>query len=165
MFSAEDRLPHVVAMILARDEKSGRAALAKLLPVQRSDFARLFKARDGFRLDNLLVDLAELPYADPLTNENYPHELTQRFRFVPVGRDQFCADSVGEGYSETIRRRDALPVGFEHAGLLPEPGIHIGPEMNTRFAQNLNHRICCACTPCPAKIIVNLAKINGVSKT
>jgi pyruvate,orthophosphate dikinase len=80
MFFAEDRLPHVVAMILARDEKSRRAALAKLLPVQRSDFAGLFKAMDGFpvvirtldpplheflpKRENLLVDQAVLPFAD-----------------------------------------------------------------------------------------------------
>jgi pyruvate,orthophosphate dikinase len=80
MFFAEDRLPHVVAMILARDEKSRRAALAKLLPVQRSDFAGLFKAMDGFpvvirtldpplheflpKREHLLVDQAVLPYAD-----------------------------------------------------------------------------------------------------
>jgi pyruvate,orthophosphate dikinase len=80
MFFAEDRLPHVVAMILARDEKSRRQALAKLLPVQRSDFAGLFKAMDGFpvvirtldpplheflpKRENLLVDMAVLPYAD-----------------------------------------------------------------------------------------------------
>src|ERR1051326_1783833 len=37
MFFAEDRLPHVQAMILARDEKSRRKALAKLLPMQRKD--------------------------------------------------------------------------------------------------------------------------------
>ena len=43
MFFAEDRIPHVQAMILARDEKTRRKALAKLLPMQRSDFAGLFK--------------------------------------------------------------------------------------------------------------------------
>ena len=36
------------AMILARDEKSRRKALAKLLPMQRKDFAGLFEAMDGF---------------------------------------------------------------------------------------------------------------------
>ena len=80
MFFAEDRLPLVQAMILARDEKSRRKALAKLLPMQRSDFAGLFKAMDGFpvvirtldpplheflpKRENLMVDLAVLPYAD-----------------------------------------------------------------------------------------------------
>ena len=48
MFFAEDRIPHMQAMILARDEKTRRKALAKLLPMQRKDFAGLFTAMDGF---------------------------------------------------------------------------------------------------------------------
>ncbi len=80
MFFAEDRIPHMQAMILARDEKSRRKALLKLLPMQRADFAGLFKAMDGFpvvirtldpplheflpKRENLLVDLARLPNAD-----------------------------------------------------------------------------------------------------
>ena len=79
MFFAEDRLPYVQAMILARDEKTRRKALQKLLPMQRSDFAGLFKAMDGFpvvirtldpplheflpKRENLMVDLATLPHA------------------------------------------------------------------------------------------------------
>ena len=35
-------------MILADNEKDRRAALKKLLPMQRADFAGLFKAMDGF---------------------------------------------------------------------------------------------------------------------
>ena len=80
MFFAEDRLPLVVAMILAKDEKSRREALKKLLPLQRADFAGLFKAMDGFpvvirtldpplheflpKRENLMVDVALLPYVD-----------------------------------------------------------------------------------------------------
>ena len=48
MFFAEDRIEHMQAMILARDEKTRRKALPKLLPMQRKDFAGLFKAMDGF---------------------------------------------------------------------------------------------------------------------
>ncbi|MGH9351771.1 MAG: pyruvate, phosphate dikinase, partial [Terriglobia bacterium] len=59
MFFAADRLPHVQAMIMAcketadpkeaaRYEKERRTALAKLLPMQRKDFAGLFKAMNGF---------------------------------------------------------------------------------------------------------------------
>jgi pyruvate,orthophosphate dikinase len=48
MFFAEDRLPHVQAMILAKTEKDRRKALAKLLPMQRKDFAGLFEAMDGY---------------------------------------------------------------------------------------------------------------------
>src|SRR2546422_3929829 len=48
MFFAEDRLPHMQAMILAGNEKDRRAALKKLLPMQRSDFIGVFRAMNGF---------------------------------------------------------------------------------------------------------------------
>ena len=80
MFFAEDRLPFVQQMILARDEKNRRKALQKLLPMQRSDVAGLFKAMDGYpvvirtldpplheflpKRENLMVDVALLPHAD-----------------------------------------------------------------------------------------------------
>jgi len=58
MFFAQDRLPHMQRMIMAckdtndqkeaaKYEKERRAALAKLLPMQRKDFLGLFKAMDG----------------------------------------------------------------------------------------------------------------------
>jgi pyruvate,orthophosphate dikinase len=47
MFFAEDRIEHMRAMILADNEKDRRAALKKLLPMQRSDFAGLFKAMES----------------------------------------------------------------------------------------------------------------------
>ncbi|HWF10721.1 MAG TPA: pyruvate, phosphate dikinase [Bryobacteraceae bacterium] len=94
MFFAEDRLPHVQAMILARDEKSRRKALQKLLPMQRSDFAGLFKAMDGFpvvirtldpplheflpKRENLMVDVALLPYADT----NLKKEISARYNIA-----------------------------------------------------------------------------------
>jgi pyruvate,orthophosphate dikinase len=78
MFFAEDRIGHMQAMILARDEKSRRKALDKLLPVQRKDFAGLFEAMDGYpvvirtldpplheflpKREDLMVDLARLPH-------------------------------------------------------------------------------------------------------
>src|SRR6266516_3800105 len=80
MFFAEDRIPHMQAMILADNEKARRTALKKLLPMQRSDFAGVFRAMDGFpvtirtldpplheflpRREELMVDIAILPYAD-----------------------------------------------------------------------------------------------------
>ncbi|MHB8879391.1 MAG: pyruvate, phosphate dikinase, partial [Myxococcaceae bacterium] len=48
MFFAPERLPHMQAMILARTEKDRRKALSKLLPMQRKDFAGLFRVMDGF---------------------------------------------------------------------------------------------------------------------
>jgi len=41
MFFAEDRIEHMRAMILATTEKDRRAALKKLLPMQRADFVGL----------------------------------------------------------------------------------------------------------------------------
>jgi pyruvate,orthophosphate dikinase len=80
MFFAEDRIPHMQAMILARDQKTRKKALQKLLPMQRRDFAGLFEAMDGFpvvirtldpplheflpKREELMVDIARLPYAD-----------------------------------------------------------------------------------------------------
>lgn len=80
MFFAEDRISHMQAMILADDEKARRKALDKLLPMQRSDFAGLFTAMDGFpvvirtldpplheflpKREDLMVDVALLPHAE-----------------------------------------------------------------------------------------------------
>jgi pyruvate, orthophosphate dikinase len=97
MFFAEDRIPHMQAMILARDEKSRRKALLKLLPMQRADFAGLFKEMDGFpvvirtldpplheflpKRENLMVDLARLPHADAKAKK----EMSQKYG-IPVGQ-------------------------------------------------------------------------------
>jgi pyruvate, orthophosphate dikinase len=48
MFFAEDRIEFMRAMILATTEKDRRAALKKLLPMQRADFTGVFRAMDGF---------------------------------------------------------------------------------------------------------------------
>ena len=79
MFFAEDRIPHMQAMILANNEKDRRAALRKLLPMQRADFIGVFRAMDGYavtirtldpplheflpRREDLMVDIAILPHA------------------------------------------------------------------------------------------------------
>jgi pyruvate,orthophosphate dikinase len=44
MFNAADRLPMVVDMIVADTPEERRAALDRLLPIQRADFAGIFKA-------------------------------------------------------------------------------------------------------------------------
>jgi len=76
MFFGEEKIPHMRAMILADNEKDRRAALKKLLPMQRADFAGVFKAMDGLpvtirtldpplheflpRREDLMVDIALL---------------------------------------------------------------------------------------------------------
>jgi|HubBroStandDraft_4_1064222.scaffolds.fasta_scaffold01615_6 pyruvate,orthophosphate dikinase len=80
MFFGEEKIPHMRAMILADNEKDRRAALKKLLPMQRADFAGVFKAMDGLpvtirtldpplheflpRREDLMVDIAMLPSSD-----------------------------------------------------------------------------------------------------
>jgi pyruvate, orthophosphate dikinase len=56
MFFAEDRIEHMRAMILANNEKDRRTALKKLLPMQRADFAGLFKAMESLPVTIRLLD-------------------------------------------------------------------------------------------------------------
>jgi pyruvate,orthophosphate dikinase len=56
MFFAEDRLPHVRTMILTDNEKDRRAALKKLLPMQRADFIGLLRVMDGLPVTIRLLD-------------------------------------------------------------------------------------------------------------
>jgi len=56
MFFAEDRLPHMQAMILAKDEQGRRKALDKLLPMQREDFRGLFETMEGYGVTIRLLD-------------------------------------------------------------------------------------------------------------
>ena len=65
MFFDEDRIRAVREMILAGDEKARRAALAKLLPMQRADFVELFKI-----MGTLPVTIRLL---DPPLHEFLPH--------------------------------------------------------------------------------------------
>jgi pyruvate,orthophosphate dikinase len=56
MFFAEDRIRHMQAMIMTNNEKDRRKALAKLLPMQRQDFAGLFRAMEGLPVIIRLLD-------------------------------------------------------------------------------------------------------------
>jgi len=56
MFFAEERIPHMRAMILADNEQDRRAALKKLLPMQRADFIGLFRVMDGLPVTIRLLD-------------------------------------------------------------------------------------------------------------
>jgi pyruvate, orthophosphate dikinase len=56
MFNSKDRLPIVREMILARNERERKAALEKLLPIQRRDFVEILKAMEGFPVNVRLLD-------------------------------------------------------------------------------------------------------------
>ena len=65
MFFDEDRIRAVREMIFAGDEKTRRAALAKLLPMQRADFVELFKIMGALPVTIRLLD--------PPLHEFLPH--------------------------------------------------------------------------------------------
>ena len=56
MFFEQERLPIVQRMILANSSAERKAALDELLPYQRSDFAGLFAAMDGYPVIIRLID-------------------------------------------------------------------------------------------------------------
>ncbi len=66
MFFDAGRITSVRQMILAEDEKGRRAALEKLLPEQRSDFAEIFEIMAGLPVTIRLLD--------PPLHEFLPHE-------------------------------------------------------------------------------------------
>jgi pyruvate,orthophosphate dikinase len=66
MFMAEDRLPIVREMILARDEEERRAALDRLLPVQQGDFEGIFEAMTGLPVTIRLLDPPLHEFLPPL---------------------------------------------------------------------------------------------------
>jgi pyruvate,orthophosphate dikinase len=65
MFFDEDRIQAVREMILADDEKTRRAAIDKLLPMQRADFVELFEIMGGLPVTIRLLD--------PPLHEFLPH--------------------------------------------------------------------------------------------
>lgn len=67
MFFEGDRIVAMREMILSEDVEGRRKALAKLLPMQRSDFEGLFEAMDGFPVTIRLLD--------PPLHEFVPHEI------------------------------------------------------------------------------------------
>ncbi len=65
MFFQPERILAVREMILAADEAGRRTALAKILPMQKSDFAELFRVMDGLPVTIRLLD--------PPLHEFLPH--------------------------------------------------------------------------------------------
>src|SRR5690606_11855039 len=91
MFFEDDRIQVMREMILAEDEAGRREALAKLLPMQRSDFTELFEIMHGLPVTIRLLD-------PPL------HE------FLPKSDEEIAevAKAMGMDASFLRRRVDAL---------------------------------------------------------
>ncbi|MEN6369889.1 MAG: putative PEP-binding protein, partial [Thermotogota bacterium] len=78
MFFEGDRIIAVREMILAEDEAGRRAALAKLLPMQRGDFEGIYKALEGRP--------ATIRLLDPPLHEFLPHDVAGQEEVAEVMR-------------------------------------------------------------------------------
>jgi pyruvate, orthophosphate dikinase len=93
MFMAPDRLPVVQEMILASDERSRRAALDRLLPVQQGDFEAIFEAMAGYPVTIRLLDppLHEfLPSLDEATSDAMRRRIEQLHEANPMLGTRGC---------------------------------------------------------------------------
>jgi pyruvate,orthophosphate dikinase len=138
MFFEGDRIDAMREMILAETLEARKAALAKLLPYQREDFAGIFRALKGYP--------ATIRFLDPPLHEFLPHtpeqqgDLARKLR-VPVETIQarvhqlhefnpmlgFRGCRLGIGYPE-ISAMQARAV-FEAAAIVQKEGIKVQPEI------------------------------------
>jgi pyruvate,orthophosphate dikinase len=95
MFFGEGKIEHMRAMILAGDEKARRAALKRLLPLQRRDFAGIFEAMEGLPVtirtldpplheflpqrEEIMVDLERLKLATPAKKRKLTAEIKKKY--------------------------------------------------------------------------------------
>ena len=118
MFFEGDRIKAVREMILASDEEGRRAALAKLLPMQRGDFEGIFEAMDGFGVTIRLLD--------PPLHEFVPHQ---------TATQKELANEMGLTLEEVKAKVDSLE---EFNPMLGHRGCRLGvtypeiTEMQTR---------------------------------
>jgi len=125
MFFDADRISAVRQMILAEDERGRRAALEKLLPEQRGDFAAIFEVMRGLPCTIRLLD-------PPL------HE------FLPHGDAEFedLANATGLGVDHLKRRAGEL---HEFNPMLGHRGCRLGitfPEIYEMQARAIFEAAC-----------------------
>jgi pyruvate,orthophosphate dikinase len=93
MFMAEERLPIVREMILARDEEERRSSLERLLPMQQGDFEGIFEAMAGLPVTIRLLDppLHEfLPSLEEATSEAMRERIRQLHEANPMLGTRGC---------------------------------------------------------------------------
>jgi pyruvate, orthophosphate dikinase len=138
MFFEGDRIDAMREMILAETVEERKAALAKLLPYQRADFAGIFRALKGYP--------ATIRFLDPPLHEFLPHtkeqqaelakkigvsaarihqRVEQLHEFNPMLGFRGCR--LGIGYPE-ISAMQARAV-FEAAAEVQKKGIKVRPEI------------------------------------
>jgi len=109
MFNASDRLPIVIDMILADNEADRKAALARLLPIQRDDFVQLFTVMAP---NPVTVRLLDPPMHEFLPTE---HDLLEQIRTLHLYRD-------------VVRGRQTALATLDHSVQLPEALAELSEE-------------------------------------
>ncbi len=110
MFFEGERITDMRAMILAQTPQEREAALAKLLPMQRLDFVKIFKA-----MDNLPVTIRLL---DPPLHEFLPHSEADLQALVESLKPELTL-SLSEAKARTARLKESNPMlGHRGARLL-----------------------------------------------
>jgi len=146
MFFGEEKLPHMRAMILAKTEKDRRAALKKLLPLQRKDFDGVFRAMNGFpvtirtldpplheflpRREDLMVEIAVLEATKPKSPKlsglrKLLRRVEELHEFNPMLGHRGCR--LGITYPE-ITEMQARAI-FEAAVAVTKQGVKVYPEV------------------------------------
>ena len=100
MFFETERLPTVQKMIMARNPFERKEALDKLLPLQRSDFAGLFRAMNGLPV---IIRLIDPPLHEFLPSHD---ELVQDLADLKVRLQHFHTLSEIDGALSEIRQKN-----------------------------------------------------------
>ena len=138
MFFEGDRIDAMREMILADNVKDRQAALAKLLPYQRADFAGIFKALKGYPATIRFLDpplheflpheaksQADLAKKMGVNEEKIAHRVKQLHEFNPMLGHRGCR--LGIAYPE-ITEMQARAV-FEAAADVAKQKIKVNPEI------------------------------------
>ncbi|MHB1011692.1 MAG: pyruvate, phosphate dikinase [Desulfobacteria bacterium] len=146
MFFAEDRIPIMQEMILARTREDRESALAKLLPMQRDDFKGLYREMKGYpvtirlldpplheflpKREELMVEVTKLQliHADRTIIEEkkrFLERVEELHEFNPMLGLRGCRLGI---YHPEITRMQARAI-FEAACDVTRDGIRVHPEV------------------------------------
>jgi len=136
MFFEETRIRAVREMIVAEDEQARRAALAKLLPMQRADFVELFEIMKGLPVTIRLLDppLHEfLPHTQNEIEEvarvlnTDPHKIADRVRelaeFNPMLGFRGCRLAIAYPEIAEMQARAIFEAAVEAAKRTGKPPV------------------------------------------
>lgn len=136
MFFEGDRIVAMREMILADTEKDRRAALAKLLPMQRSDFLELFEIMAGLPVTIRLLDpplheflpktedeIAEVARAMKVSDDKLRHRIEALHEFNPMLGHRGCRLAVSYPEIAEMQARAIFEAAVEAARKTGKPVV------------------------------------------